>query len=245
MQSLTGEAYVARYGHEWNVPEKALEYVQRTDRDEQQRAEAFKVMVSLIPFDPASPFRVLDIGAGQGTVAALVLDAFPNAHAVGLDVSEPMREIASRRMAPYGERFRYHLGDFVDGDLPGDLDGPFDVAVSSRAIHHLPPAKKQLLYRSIYASLNPGGCFFNLDGVLPGEDYLRARYREAGRFLRGEPIERDAVRGTRPPSLGHYWDSLEDHLRFLHEAGFETVDCFWKRLGMTLLGGYRRAYVSS
>lgn len=240
MQSLTAEAYVARYGHEWNVPERVVEYVERTDRDANQRAEAFRIMVSLIPFGQASPIRVLDIGAGQGTVAAIVLDAFPSARAVGLDVSEPMREIAARRLATYGERFQYHLGDFVDGDLPTDLEGPFDVAVSSRAIHHLPAARKQLLYRSIYRSLNPGGCFFNLDSVVPTDDYLRARYREAGRFLRGEPVERGAERGTRPPSPGHYWDTLEDHLRFLTEAGFGTVDCFWKRLGMTLLGGYRR-----
>ena len=241
MQALTNYSYVELYGHEWNVPERAREYVERTDREADQRAEAFRVMVGLVPFDREHNLRVLDIGTGQGTAAAILLDAFPNAHAVGLDVSETMRAIAAERMARYGERFVYHLGDFVDGELPADLEGTFDVAVSSRAIHHLPPAKKQLLYRSIYRALNPGGCVFNLDSVVPSNDYLKALYRQAGRALRGEPIDRGAGRGSRPPLPGHYWDTLEDHLSFLTQAGFAPVDCFWKRLGMTLIGGYREA----
>jgi len=197
-------------------------------------------MVAAMPFDRHQTIGVLDIGTGQGNVAALVLDAFPNARAVGLDVSEPMRDIAAERMAAHGDRFHYHLGDFVDGPLPADLPGPFDVAVSSRAIHHLPGAKKQLLYKAIQRSLNPGGCFFNLDGVLPSADPVKAQYRLAGRHLRGEPIEGGAERGNRGPSPGHYWDTLEDHLRFLSKTVF-TQDCLWKRLGMTLVGGYKLA----
>jgi len=240
-QQVTGQAYVERYGHEWNVPERARDYVERTERDVDRRADGFNIMVSLIPFDRTTPFRVLDIGTGQGNVAALVLDAFPNARAVGLDVSEPMRDIASERMAPYGDRFSYVLGDFVDGELPADLPGPFDLAVSSRAIHHLPTANKQLLYISIYRALNPGGAFFNLDGVAPTDDYLRRRYRVAGRVLRGEPADPGEERPNRPPSPGHYFEPLDEQLCLLQSAGFASVDCFWKRLGMTLFGGYKRA----
>ena len=239
MQQPTGQAYVERYGHEWNVPERAREYVERTDRDAEQRAETFRLMVGLMPFEHSQPIRVLDIGTGQGAVAAVVLDAFPHARAVRLDVSEPMMEIAKERMARYGDRFRYHLGDFVDGELPAGLGGPFDVAVAARAIHHLPSAKKQLLYKAIYGSLNPGGCFFNVDSVAPADDRLRARYREAGRYLRGELVDRGATPASRPPMPGHYYEPLEEQLRFLREAGFNSVDCFWKRLGQTIVGGYK------
>lgn len=239
MQGLTDQAYVERYGHAWNVAEAAQEYVDRTDQETGHRAEAFRAIVGLVPADRGARIRVLDIGSGQGTAAAVLLDAFQNAHAVGLDVSEPMRDIAGKRMAHYGERFRFHLGDFIDGELPSDMGGRFDVAVSSRAIHHLPAPKKQLLYRSIYQSLNPGGCFFNLDSAPPTDPTLRARYREAGSALRGEVFDRSAPPTNRPPSPGHYWDSVSDHLRFLREAGFDPVDCFWKRLAITLIGGYR------
>jgi tRNA (cmo5U34)-methyltransferase len=238
MQQLSGQAYVERYGHAWNEPELAREYVERTDRDTNQRAEGFKIMVALLPFDREQAFGVLDIGTGQGSVAALVLDAFPNARAVGLDVSEPMMAIAAERMAGYGDRFHYHLGDFVDGDLPTELGGPFGVAVSSRAIHHLPTDKKQRLYRAVYQSLNPGGGLFNLDSVAPSDDFLRGRYREIQRVMRGEPA-RPADSTPRPPSPGHYYETLDEHLGLLRNAGFVGVDCFWKRLGMTVLGGYK------
>ena len=39
---------------------------------------------------------------------------------------------------------------------------------------------------------------------------------------------------------GHYYDSVPDHLQFLRDAGFSQVDCFWKRLGLALVGGYAR-----
>jgi len=240
-QQLTGQAYVERYGHEWNVPERVREYVERTDSETDQRAEGFKIMVGLIPFDQDARIRVLDIGTGQGAVAAIVLDAFPNASAVGLDVSEPMMEIAGERMARYGGRFEYFLGDFVDGAIPAGLKGPFDAVVSARAIHHLPPAQKQLLYKSIYQSLGPGGCFFNLDMVGPSDEYLRARYREAGDALRGVPIDRSPNRAVRTPTPGHYFDTLDDQLRFLREAGFVSVDVFWKRLGQSVIGGYKKS----
>jgi tRNA (cmo5U34)-methyltransferase len=238
MQQLSGQAYLKRYGHAWNEPGLAREYVERTDRDSDQRADGFKTMVSLLPFDREQPIRVLDIGTGQGAVAALVLDAFPNAQAVGLDVSEPMRDIAGERMAGYGDRFSYVLGDFVDGELPTDLSGSFDVAVSSRAIHHLPTPNKQALYNAVYGRLNPGGGIFNLDSVAPPDERLRQRYREAGRVLRGQPRTGESPYGG-GGLPGHYYETLDEHLGLLRTAGFTAVDCFWKRLGMTLLGGYK------
>jgi tRNA (cmo5U34)-methyltransferase len=238
MQQLTGQAYVERYGHAWDSPELARQYVERTDRDENQRADGFKVMMALLPFDRDQAINVLDIGTGQGAVAALVLDAFPNARAVGLDVSEPMKAIADERMAQYGDRFRYQLGDFVDGELSSDIGGPFDAVVASRSIHHLPTANKQRLYHAVYRSLKQGGGFFNLDSVAPSDDYLRTRYREVQRIQRGEP-RRPEDATPRPPSPGHYYETLDEHLGLLRTAGFSSVDCFWKRLGMTVLGGYK------
>ena len=237
-QQLTGQAYLERYGHAWDNPELARQYVENSDRDSNQRAEGFKIMVALLPFGRDQAFDVLDVGTGQGNVAALVLDAFPEARAVGLDVSEPMMQIAMERMSQYGDRFRYHLGDFVDGDLPADLGGPFDVAVASRSIHHLPTDNKRRLYRKLFTALKPGGGFFNLDSVAPADDFLRARYRVVGRLARGEE-PRPADTAPRGPSVGHYYETLDEHLGLLRDAGFSSVDCFWKRLGMTVLGGYK------
>ena len=239
MAQLNGQEYVARYGHQWNDVESTRAYVERADQEQHIRADAFSVMLSLIPFERDQPIRMLDIGTGQGTVAGLVLDAFPQATAVGLDVSEPMRQIASERMAAYGPRFRFHLGDFVDGDLPADLEGPFEVVASSRAIHHLPSAQKQRLYGAIYQVLTRGGAFFNLDTFAAPDPWLADRYRRADRLLRGRPAEDSTPRPARTGLTGHYWETSEDHLAFLRAAGFQPVDTFWKRLRITLIGGFK------
>jgi tRNA (cmo5U34)-methyltransferase len=230
-----------RFGHHWTEPERVREYVERTDRESAERTDAFTIMVGVVPFDRTDSFRVLDIGAGHGAVAAVVLEAFPNAEAVGLDVSEPMMEVGRERMARFGGRFSYHVGDFADGELPGDLPGPFDVAVASRAIHHLPADQKRSLYRAVFQALRPGGAVFNLDTMQPSDPELKALYRQAGDALRGRPIDRVAARVPRPPSPSHYFESVQEHLGFLSQAGFAPVDCFWKRLGNALIGGYKPA----
>jgi tRNA (cmo5U34)-methyltransferase len=224
---------VERTGHNWHVAEEVRAYVERVDRED-RRAEGLALLARLVqrPADEAS--RVLDVGTGQGLLAALFLDAFPGATAVGLDGSEPMREIAAERMAPYGERFQFVLGDFVNGELPPAARGPFDVVVSSRAIHHVPSRGKQLLFAAIYDALAPGGAFFNLDGARPADDRLREVYRAAGgRPAQSRPDE-DQARLS-----GHYFETLDEQLGFLRDAGFRLVDCFWKRLDLVLIGGYR------
>lgn len=229
-----------RFGHHWKEMQRVQEYIARLDRQDADRADGFRLMVALIPFDIGARLRVLDVGAGQGSVAACVLDAFPHAEAIGLDISEPMMAAGRERMARFGPRFRYHVGDFADGKLPDDLERPFDVVVSSRAIHHLPADLKRSLYRSIHDALNPGGCFFNLDMVSPGDDYLRALYRQATRFLNGEVVDRSEVPAPRPNSPGHFFETVGETLGFLAEAGFSSVDCPWKRLNSALVAGYKR-----
>lgn len=109
--------------------------------------------------------------------------------------------------------------------------------VSSLAIHHLPPEGKQSLYRDIAARLVPGGCFLNLDIVAapdPALAELYARIEAQERAARGEPPRSDS--GT-----SHHAElqPLQEHLTWLRAAGLAHVDCFWKRLGTALFGGYR------
>jgi tRNA (cmo5U34)-methyltransferase len=224
---------VQRRGHNWNIAEDVREYVERVDRAD-RRAEGLALLTRLVPRTPEEQLRVLDVGTGQGLLAALLLDAFPAATAVGLDASEPMREVATQRMEQYGDRFQFVMGDFVEGELPPAARGPFDVVVSSRAIHHVPSRGKQLLYAAIYNALAPGGSFFNLDGARPVEDELREVYRAAGgRPARARPDEERARLSS------HYFETLDEQLDFLRGAGFRLVDCFWKCLDLVLIGGYK------
>lgn len=237
VQTSHGNGAHERPGHHWRDPARVREYVARMDRRAAERREQLTLLARLIPFPTDTPLQVLDVGAGYGAVAAAVLDAFPLATAVLLDVSEEMIRLGGERMAPYIGRYRYVHGDFADGVLPAEVGGPFHAVVSSLAIHHLPPEGKQSLYRDIAARLVPGGSFLNLDIVAapdPALAELYTRIEAQERAARGEPPRSDS--GT-----SHHAElqPLEEHLTWLRAAGLAHVDCFWKRLGTALFGGYR------
>ncbi len=227
-----------RPGHHWKEADRVHEYVAQNDQNAEPMAEVFDLLMMLLPFQADAPLRVLDVGSGHGVLAAAVLDAFPNATATGLDISEPMMEVGRERMARFGARFRYHVGDFADGALQADLAGPFDLVVSSRAIHHLPPEGKRRLFADIYQHTVDGGCFFDIDNMRPNDDFLRARYRQVP-----DPTVPARLQARSPGQPGggarEHQEPVADQLAYLRAAGFAHVDCFWKRLGRAMIAGFK------
>ena len=232
-------------GHEWTDAALVDEYIKRMDtREDEERRPIFEYMARLIGAEPGAALSVLDVGSGYGPVAAVVLDAFPNAHAIGLDISEAMMTVGRERMARFGDRFRYMVGDFGPGVLPPEAveAGPFDVVVSARAIHHLSAERMASLYAHIYENLRPGGSFFNLDTASPETEAMRDRYRAA---RRGENPE--VVRPPRPANQPQHTDlfphhrdaTLVRHLEWLKAAGYEAYDCFYKKADRALIGGFK------
>ena len=232
-------------GHEWVDAERVEQYIQRMDeREDAERRPIFEYMARLIGADADAALSVLDIGSGYGPVAAVVLDAYPKAHAIGLDISEAMMVVGRERMARFGDRFTYMVGDFGDGKLPAEAvkAGPFDVVVSSRAIHHLSAELMASLYADIHKNLRPGGSFFNLDTASPETDGMRDRYRAARRAENPEDV-RPAYVPNEPrhtDMFPHHRDAtLVRHLEWLKAAGYDAYDCFYKKADRALIGGFR------
>ena len=234
-------------GHEWTDAALVDEYIKRMDtREDEERRPIFEYMARLIGAEPDAELSVLDIGSGYGPVAAVVLDAYPKAHAVGLDISEAMMKAGRERMARFGDRFRYMVGDFGEGKLPPQVAeaGPYDVVVSARAIHHLSAELMASLYANIYENLNPGGSFFNLDTASAETDLVRDRYR-AARGAEGSSYARE--RDRRPSNEPRHTDvfphhrdaTLVRHLEWLKAGGFDGCDCFYKRGERALIGGFK------
>jgi len=228
-------------GHHWQEPDRVAEYLESSDRRERERAGVLSLMIRLVNADKNARANILDIGSGHGPMAAACLDAFPNAHAIGLDISEAMMAEGSRRMARFGDRFRYMVGDFGAGTLPPNAvqAGPYDLVISSRAIHHLPPDRMKNLYANIYANLKPGGAFFNLDTASPQGEYLADLFRSVKRAEQPPSASRDPNEVPHSVSFYHHREAtLERHMEWLKEAGFVGYECFWKRLGTALIGGW-------
>lgn len=97
--------------------------------------------------------RILDIGAGTGTLAAICADR--GADVVGLDPSERM--LAQAR-AKFGHDHPVQLMLVPDPflDIPCS-DVSFDAVVSTYAFHHVPHRKKPAAVREMVRVLRPGG----------------------------------------------------------------------------------------
>ena len=78
--------------------------------------------------DRSAPLRLLDLCTGSGCIALTFLHLYPNARAVGTDISEAALQIAQQnaRRLQCSERFQAVCADGTAG-----LRGPFDVVVSN------------------------------------------------------------------------------------------------------------------
>ncbi len=133
----------------WDDPEKITWYLERQDHL-WPRAEAESLLVSVVP---PSPTRLLDLGCGDGRLAALVLEARPSlTEVVAIDRSAAMLERAAERFRGDG---RVVLRERDLADPLGPL-GSFDVVVSGLAIHHLEHDRKRSLFAEVAQRLRAG-----------------------------------------------------------------------------------------
>lgn len=204
----------------WISREHAREYLERAELiSHRKEGEA-----ALLEFIEPGMGRILDLGTGDGRLLALVRAPHQETTALALDFSPTMLEEARRRFAhdPRVEVIEHDL----DSSLP-EL-GKFDAVVSSFAIHHLVHERKRELYREIYAALNAGGIFCNLEHVSSPSARLHKEFLTRIGFT----VE------TEDPSNNLL--DVETQLQWLREIGFMDVDCHWKWRELALLVGVRQ-----
>jgi tRNA (cmo5U34)-methyltransferase len=207
----------------WGDAEQVAWYTNRIGKLD-ARLAAERVLADLLP---ASPCRVLDLGCGDGRLAALVLAARPSVEeVVAVDISRPMMDLARERFAgePRVELRTWNLNVAVTPL------GAFDVVVSGFAIHHLEHERKRELFGEVARQLRPGGLFANLEVVASATPRRHAEFLVAiGRSV-DDPEDRLA--------------SVDAQLGWMRDAGLDEVECIWRWRGFALLAGERTASTS-
>lgn len=183
---------------------------------------------------------VLDLGAGTGLFAAMVLNRFPGARLHLVDLSDAMLAQARQRFAEAGDAVSFAVADYSVETLASPFDHPWDLVISALSIHHLEDPDKQALFRRILASLRPGGLFVNAEQVAAPTPELAARDR---RFWHTEAAARGAseleIAAAEQRMTFDRCAPLRDQLRWLEEAGFEQVDCSFKAWQFAVYSGQR------
>jgi SAM-dependent methyltransferase len=166
---------------------------------------------------------VLDVASGPGAFLATFLRQFPDARGVCSDASPTMLETARERLAEFGDRVEYVLGDMTDlrgAGLPGEVD----VVITSRASHHLDRSSLRDFYVEAAGLLAPGGWLLNLDHIGPDETWNR-RLRALRKTFR-------AATGGADEGVKHHHNyplcGIQDHLDGIAAAGLTDVDMPWR-----------------
>jgi trans-aconitate methyltransferase len=212
-------------------------------------AEQLEVLCQLLPSrrPEDGPAKVLDLGCGDGILMETVLQRWPNAYGVALDGSPEMLRRAAERL---GGDVVFVQADFNAPDwrerLPCDA---FDAVVSGFAIHHSEDDRKRALYAEIFAHLEPGGVFINVEHIASvsrlGEELFERAYalnlvrsrRAQGENVTFEEVCREIA--NRLDKSANRLTPVETQLQWLRDIGYTDVDCYWKHYELAVLAGYR------
>jgi tRNA (cmo5U34)-methyltransferase len=187
--------------------------------------------------------RVLDLGCGDGVLGRAALREFPNATGVFLDFSEPMLAAARRKVRVRGT---FVLADFADPRWTQRVRGQFDAIVSGFAIHHLPDRRKRQLYTEVFARLNPGGIFLNLEHVASasplGEHVFHELFIDSLHAFHPAKARQQVANEyhNSPGRAANILAPVATQCRWLRRIGYVDVDCFFKIGELALFGGVRR-----
>lgn len=223
------------------------------------REERFRIMLDLVEqVADGSALRVLDLCCGTGSISRRVLERFPDASILAVDMDPAHLELGRRTL---GAPVEWQDADLRDPAWAAALESAaFDVVLSATAIHWFQPEEVVSLYRTLAALLREGGIFANadhlpvsservaalsqelLDGwqeaqLAGGEDYYA--YRDALRedetlkpFVEaGDRRFADKPHGIAAP--------IAFHREALHLAGFSAADEVWRHHSDAILVALR------
>lgn len=220
---------------DWTNKEFARQWDADTVSYNLTRLEQLDILLSILKDEYREGATILDIGMGSGLVEEMLFERIPYAKVVGADFSEPMLELARARLAKYQGQYEVVTQDLThisETRLPARQ---YSVAFSVQVIHNVAHQYKKETFAFIQRALAPGGLFLLLDRIrvaTPGlfGAYLSVwdrldRVRGSGSHTHtreGDTFEAHeksvSTRGDQPATL-------EEHLQWLREAGFDEVAC--------------------
>lgn len=241
--------YMAQFSVSWSEADTAT-FLARGRYFIPERERQIEMMVNLIPAVP-EPFRVLDLGCGEGLLDEAVLEQFPQAEVLCYDGSWSMLRAARQNLARFGERVKLRHFELTAQEWRKPGMG-LQAVVSSLAVHHLDGPGKQQLFQDLYQMLLPGGSLILADLIQPNS--------EAGVHLAAHAWDEEVLRRSleldgndrfyrefrnldwnifRHPDPVDHPSPIFDQLEWLRTAGFEAVDVYWLKAGHAIYGGRR------
>ncbi len=220
------------------------------------RAEQMAALLDLIPARADEQFTIVELASGEGALAQAILERFHACHYIAFDGSAVMRQHMRERLTRFSERLEIRPFELAEREWRTTLPSPMRCVVSSLSIHHLFDEEKQQLFQELADHLEPMGALLVADIIKPATqqiaDLFAQQYddivRKQSLIMRGDLSGFEQFQQVKWNYFLHDYHSvdtndhpscLSDQLRWLREAGFSVVDCFWLQAGHAVYGGYK------
>jgi SAM-dependent methyltransferase/GNAT superfamily N-acetyltransferase len=169
------------------------------------REERFAVMLDVLGALMPDEFTVIDLMCGPGAITRRVVERFPRAHVIAVDLDPLLIAVGRGALEDADGRIRWEEADLQDEMWPQRLGiERVDAVLSTTAIHWLPAGGIVDLYRRLAGVIRPGGILMNGDQM----DFVESR-----------PVLRRVAQDLR-----------EEHRRHSSEMGAESWDQWWLAL---------------
>jgi len=182
-----------------------------------------EILYELLPDNSEEQLRVLDLGCGNGVLSEIVLKKLPNAYIVGFDLTPKMLEAYEKNLSSYRGRYELLLGDYRFDPIGSN----YDIILAGLTLQHLTWGERIDFYKLIYSTLNRNGLFILNDIIIDKDwDTRKTQYSSWMEYI--------ASNGEDPEFwldkhlTKDYPVTLEDHFKWLEQAGFSKMDCYWR-----------------
>ena len=213
--------------------------------------EQINVMLKVIKGLGRPILHFMDLGCGDGILAAVILEEFPDSDGVLVDHSPPMLKAAEKELAGFAGRIRLVEADYGQASWVRSIEqyASLDLVVSGFSIHHQPDSSKRRLYGEIFDILRPGGMFVNMEHVGSAMERLADlwdRIRVDSLYAQAVQRKLNKTRAAvekeyseRPDREANLFSPVEIQCEWLREIGYVDVDCFFKYFELAVFGGCR------
>lgn len=222
----------------------------------------FDALAGLLP----PSFVALDLACGPGSISRRLLDRFPGARSIAVDIDPVLLALGRGALGTLDGRLRWVETDLASPDWAAALgEQQVDAVLSTTALHWLPAEQLVSLYRDLGRLVRPGGVFLNGDNMAFGPDL--PAFRQLDRHARDAQWSDAAFAARGIETWEEWWDALAQepslapllaererrfaaktrpespifdlHTAALRDAGFREVGTIWQVLTSRVLMAVR------
>lgn len=204
-------------------PAAVARYAEATPQRVPGFADLHRMALILLAEKAPDAARILVLGAGGGLELRAFAEARRNWSFVGVDPSQPMLDLATHVLGPFGSQVQLVKG-YID-DAP---TGPFDGATCFLTLHFLSKAERLHTLRSLRERMKPGAPLIVAHHTAPHGGSVESWLTRSAAFAAGAQFDLSQAAVSAAGMAQHLpLLSVTEEEAMLQEAGFDDVALFY------------------